>query len=411
MQPERQLLWKSSKVFAPDFPRNSSDDGIIQAPRRNREQFCSSLSAASSESNPGYYSVYSFPRGHPKDGAIPKVDCIFIDLDVTCDEYQPNPDKAGYCTDFSAWVNDMSALLARTRMIADAILDAEQEDYFRATLSGHKGVHLYLDFPVISPQNGDLGQFKNGLKSYGESIMDWLDQIAGGVNIQPWVDVDGSDLARLARHPNTRHHGAKQDGGERWCVPVTIEELSNVGTDEYLEYTGSPRWPDIERRPKQSAHDKAVQNIRSASSSDYSSETRSQKMKTARGALKSYRDSEHVNSDMTLDDVLFLVENKPCFKAFRERDDAYKYGSESRTMELSIMGRLLSMGTPVDVIHEFFGQIPGYDEDTTDEIIGDLLARNNEYGEFNCETILANAPRFCLGSECSVYNGNPELQK
>jgi len=406
MDAER-ALWKASTVFAPDFPRRCSDDGTIQTPRNNRAEFVDALKRASETDMPGYYSVYSFPRGEPKDGNIPHVDCIFIDLDVEGDAYDPN----GGNTDFGAWRRDMSALLARARMIADAIIEAEQEDHFRVTLSGHKGLHLYLDFPMVSPENGEFGQFKNGLAEYGETVMDWLDSIAGGVNIDPWVDVDASDLARLARHPNTRHHGAAYDDEERWCVPITVEELADLHWEDYLDYTSAPRWPDgYERNPSESAGQKVVQHIRNAATS--SRRSRGSRSSYDPGAVKAYK--EESNDDIELEDVLFLTSNKPCIKAFRQRDDAYNYGESSRAMELNIMGRFIEMDVPIEVMHEFFEPIPGYDEDFTQHLIEDLIGRG--YKEFNCENIVGTeetpgrAPQFCLKENCGVYQRADDLE-
>ena len=374
----------------------------MQAERRTRAEFCDALEGARDHEMPGYYSVYSFPRGHSQDGNIPKVDCIFIDLDVDGGDYDP---KNGQ-TEFDAWERDMSALLARARMIAKAILDGGEEQHFRATLSGHKGLHLYLDFPTVAPSNGDFGQFKSGLKEYGEQVMEWLDSTAGGVNIDPWVDVDASDLGRLARHPNTIHHGAAYDDQTRWCVPITVEELSTLTIDDYLSVTQGPRWPDgYERNPSTSAGDKVVQAIRNASAST----------QTGRGsgssfdytAIKKY--DETTNKDIELEDVTFITANKPCVQAFAERDDAFDHGNASHTMEISIIATLVEKNVPRDVIHEFFEQIPGYEENYTDRQIDKIVGR--EYKKFNCENIAERAPQFCLGNSCSVYKRSDDIQK
>jgi hypothetical protein len=396
-----KALWKASGVFAPDYPRQSSNGYTIQDERHSRVEFCQALEEARDNEMPGYYSVYSFPRGHSRDGNIPKVDCIFIDLDVS-DEYDPKNDK----TDFGAWRRDMSALLARARMMASAIIDGGQEQHFRATLSGHKGLHLYLDFPTIAPSNGDFGQFKNGLKEYGEQVMSWLDSTAGGVNIDPWVDVDASDLGRLARHPNTIHHGAAYDDVTRWCVPITVAELADMTVDDYLDLTEGPRWPDgYVRNPSESAGDKVVQAIRNASASTNTSHGRGSTFDYA--AVEQY--DEEAKDDIELSDIGFLTANKPCIEAFADRDDAFDHGNASHTMEISIIANFVEMGVPRDVIHEFFAQIPGYREDYTDEQIDKIIGR--DYKQFNCENIANRAPQFCLGSNCSVYNRSDDIQK
>lgn len=400
--------WEASKVFAPGYPRQSSNGYTIQAERENRTEFCEALDGAVYNEMPGYYSVYSFPRGHSGDGNIPKVDCIFIDLDVKGDDYDPNNGK----TSFDAWRREMSALLARARMIANAILDAGEASNFRVTLSGHKGLHIYLDFPTISPANGTFGEFKAGLKEYGELVMSWLDSTAGGINIDPWVDVDASDLGRLARHPNTIHHGAAYDEETRWCVPITVKELSELRVDDYLDFTKEPRWIDgYQRHPSESAGDKVVQAIRNATTSHRSVGRGST---YDHGAVKAYDDN--ANEDIEVDDLAFLTSNKPCIASddpditsFKDRDDAFDHGNASHAMEISIIGRFVEMDVPRDVIHKFFSQIPGYREDYTDEQIDKIIGR--EYKEFNCQSIANRAPMFCLAEQCSVYNRSDDIQK
>lgn len=423
-----ELLWKATAVFAPDGPRQSSDRHTIQASRKNRARLQSSLQQARDHEMPGYYSVYSFPRGHSQQGNIPKVDCIFIDLDVDGNDYVPTHGKTG----FDAWRRDMSALLARARMIASAILDQGMEAHFRATLSGHKGLHLYLDFPTISTANGDFQQFKNGLKQYSGDVMEWLDSAAGGVNIDPWVDVDASDLGRLARHPNTINHGAAYDETTRWCVPITISELSELKVEDYLELTEGPRWIDgYQRTPSESAGNKVVQAIRNASGARKS---RSSSNSTLNKKLVDYYDRklddkwygddlselsqnqrdliddlDPENSDIELEDIPFLTANKPCISAFRDGNDSFNHGNASHLMEMSVIARLVDLSVPREVIHDFLSEIPGYEEGYTDEQIDKVIGR--DYGEFNCSKIANRAPMFCLGSDCKLYNRSPDIQK
>ena len=420
-----KALWKASGVFAPDYPRQSSSSQTMQVSRWTRGEFCRALGEARDNGMPGYYSVYSFPRGHSRDGNIPKVDCIFIDLDVSGGDYNPTEGQ----TDFDAWERDMSALLARARMIAQAIIDGGQEQHFRVVLSGHKGLHLYLDFPTISPGNGDFGQFKSGLKQYGERVMSWLDSTAGGINIKPWVDVDASDLGRLARHPNTIHHSAAYDDVTRWCVPITVNELADLRVEDYLDLTQGPRWPDgYERNPSTSAGDKVVQAIRNATASN-----RTGSGSTYNSDLIDYYDHElddrwygdtsdleqnekelisdlePANGDIELEDIDFLTANYPCITAFRNRDDAFEHENASHTMEISIIGKFVEMGVPREVIHKFFAQIPGYREEYTDEQVNKIIGR--EYKSFNCATIADRAPTFCLGKRCPVYERSEDIQK
>jgi hypothetical protein len=397
-----KALWQTSGVFAPDYPRQSSSGRTIQDKRWSRIKLCEALEAAVNGGMPGYYSVYSFPRGHSRDGNIPKVDCIFIDLDVEGESYDPNNGE----TDFGDWKRDMSALLTRARMIASAIVEEGQEDHFRVVLSGHKGLHLYLDFPTIAANNGDFSQFKSGLSAYGEQVMSWLETAAGGVNIEPWVDVDASDLGRLARHPNTLHHGAKYDDEERWCVPITVKELSELHVSDYLDLTKEPRTINQKRVPSESAGNKVVQAIRNARPDQYNSPS-GVKGEINYAKLDDYEEQE--NEDITLDDINFLTSNKPCIAAFRERDDAYDHGNASHFMELNIIARLVEMKAPREVIHDFFSEIPGYREAITDEQIDKIIAR--QYSEFNCGNIANQAPQFCLGEDCAVYQRSDDIQK
>jgi hypothetical protein len=414
-----KAVWETSGVFAPGYPRHSSGPNTIQANRRSRSDLCDALRGASDAGMPGYYSVYSFPRGHSKNDNIPKVDCIFIDLDIEGDEYDPDEDSDDYDVSFQAWRRDMTALLARARMLGDAIIESEVTEAFRVVLSGHKGLHLYLDFPTISPVNGTFREFKAGLKGYGESVMSWLDSAAGGVNIGPWVDVDASDLGRLARHPNTIHHGAKYDTETRWCVPITVEELSELTIQQYLDLTSGPRLPaSYRRQPSESAGDKVVQAIRNATTggqrsagaaSSYSERKVQEYDEGEQGARYDNSDQFVRNDDIEVSDIEFLTANYPCIAAFVNRDDAYDHDNESHLMEINVIGKLAELGVPREVMHEYLSEIPGYSEEKTDEQIDTVLGRTHR--SFNCETIADRAPRFCLGPKCAVYRQEGDIQK
>jgi hypothetical protein len=393
-------VWRASGVYAPDYPRQSSGGQKFQASRSNRVSFADSLQRAIEKEMPGYYSVYSFPNGHSRDGNIPNVDCIFIDLDLDGDSYDPKNGETG----FEAWRRDMSALLSRARMIARAIIDGDQAEHFRVTLSGHKGLHLYLDFPAIGPNNGTFEQFKNGLKEYGEQVMTWLNDAAGGVNIEPWVDVDASDLGRLARHPNTINHGAKYDSVDRWCVPVTMSELADLHVDDYLELTREPRWSDgFHRVPSTTAGEKVTQAIRTAATD--SSPSRGRTSTVDYSNVDTYEENE----DIELEDIPFITANYPCIQEFAKREDAWDHGNASHLMEVNVIGKLIELNVPRDVIHEFFEQIPGYSEQITDNQIDQILAR--EYKSFNCSKLAAQAKTFCLGEDCTVYQKYDDIQK
>jgi hypothetical protein len=366
-----------------------------------------SLMDAMEEDKPGFISTYSFPRGHTDDGNnIPEVNTIFVDFDIPPDsEYRNDPSSS-----LDAWKRSMSDLLIRVQMVADALVDSGKSEHWRASLSGHKGVHLFFDFDAIHPGNGSYTQFTSGINKYGDEMIDQLDEIAGGINIEPWVDVDSSDLARLVRMPNTRHPGAKHVD-ESWCVPVSIKELQTIGVQKYLELTSGPReLPESCTRVPSSEATKeiSVEYIRSASggSSSTSSSSSTGSIKD-RGQLKEYR--KQANNKISVSDIPFLVSNKPCIMEFVKRDDSYNYGIQSRTMEIQVMKELTTKNVPIDVIVNFFRPIDGWNERETRDLVEDLISRYN--GPFTCKNIWEDAPEFCVAmnnGNCTVYDRNAE---
>jgi len=395
MKRETQLLWEASKTWCPDFPRRASNAHSIQAQVTNRGELVTSLRDAGKSGNPGYVSTYSFPRGHTDEGNVPNIDSIFIDFDIPSDrEYR----ETGT---LEAWKRDMSALLVRSKMVARALIDANLGKHWRWSLSGHKGLHGFLDFPTLSPDEGSFRQFKNGLSDYSEGLVKQLNELSGGVDIEPWLDVDSSDLARLVRHPNTRHHGVKHVASNRWCVPISTRELASLDDpNDYLTLTSGPREiPEGgERNPSENAGRTVAQYVRNASGSETRAGTGSTVY--SRAAVENYK--EESNEKIGIGDLKFLTANKPCIWAFRERDDAYDHGSASRTMEIGVIKELTNKNVPIDVMVEFFEAIPGFDEDYSRNLIEDIIGR--QYGPLKCENIIRNADQFCLGSSCSLYD-------
>jgi hypothetical protein len=164
---------------------------------------------------------------------VPKIDTLFFDLDIPKGEGEYDPQSGGKTQN---WKRDMSKLLVRARMIAQVIQDAGLADHMRVSYSGHKGIHLYIDFPALAPTLGPLQQYKNGIDAYATELMDFLAEEAG-VEIHRWVDVNSHDLGRLARHPNTPHHGAQHVNWTPYCVAGTVEELASMRSDTYPEWT------------------------------------------------------------------------------------------------------------------------------------------------------------------------------
>lgn len=407
MNSHERILWETSKVVCPEVspeqPRQASNDRKYQEKVINRFQLVSNLLDAMENGMPGFVSTYSFPRGHTDDGQnIPEINTIFVDFDIPSDSEYREKDRS-----LNAWKRSMSDLLIRVQMVAESLIESGKADHWRASLSGHKGVHLFFDFDPIHPDNGSYEQFRNGLKQYGDEMIEQLDEISGGINIDPWVDVDSSDLARLVRHPNTIHPGAKHIE-ERWCVPVTIEELVDMTPDRYLELTSGPREiPEgYQRVPsKEATKEIAVQYIREAGGRSSTSSPTSTKKSPAN--IAKYQSNS--NDKISVSDIPFLVSNKPCIMAFVERDDSYRYGNQSRTMEIQVMKELIKKKAPIDVIVNFFRPIDGWDESETRGLVEDLISRYD--GPFTCKNVWEEAPEFCVamnGESCKVYDQRDE---
>lgn len=386
------LLRDASDVWAPSFPRNTVDARIRQHTVESRTELVDALSAVSGK-GPGYVSTYAFPRGHSKDGEIPQIDTLMFDLDV--------PNSKEYTEgDIGAWKRDLSNLLARVRMVARFLVDSGMDDHWRGSLSGFKGVHLYLDFPAIAPDEGSHNQFKRGLGQYADELISYIESETH-VTLADWVDVDSSDLGRLTRHPNTIHTGATAFfDDERYCVPVSLRELTTITPDDYVELTKHPRPvpDDCQRNPSGVAHDIITQYVRTATERDHSPLSRS----TGRtGSVSGYTDREN-HLIKTKADVAFIMTNKPCVMAFFDREDAFHHGYASHKFEMFVIDELTNKNVPIEVIVDLFRELPGFDEEYTRTRIADVIAYNYQ-NRFSCETIWADADTFCLGEVCHLY--------
>lgn len=407
-----RLIHEVSKSWcpqvSPEYPRRASNATSYQDEVINRFQLVSSLLDAQDSEKPGFVSTYSFPRGHTDDGQnIPEIDTIFVDFDIPADSEYRRKDHT-----LDAWKRSMSDLLVRVNLVAESLLESGKAKHWRASLSGHKGVHLFFDFDPIHPSNGTYAQFKNALSDYGEQMIGRLDEISGGINIDPWVDVDSSDLARLVRHPNTVHPSAKHVE-ESWCVPVTLTELADLTPDEYLELTSGPREvPDSATRfPSSAGTEELSLRVRNAAGRDTSSGGMPGQP-TARNPKRISEYQEAVNENISVSDIPLLVGNKPCIMAFVERDDSYQYGHQSRVMEIQVMKELIQKRAPVDVIVNFFRPIDGWDEQETRALVDDLISRYD--GPFTCTNVWNDAPEFCVAmhdGECNVYDRTNEITK
>lgn len=397
-----RLLWEASKIWHPEVSENNpcraSNATTFQEDVTNRYELVTNLLAAMEAGKPGFVSTYSFPRGHTDDGQnIPEINTIFVDFDIPANSEYREKDHS-----LNAWKRSMSDLLIRVQMVADTLLESGKAKHWRATLSGHKGVHLFFDFDPVHPNNGSYSQFRNGLGEYGDGMIDQLDEISGGINIEPWVDVDSSDLARLVRHPNTRHPDAKHVE-ESWCVPVSIEELSEMTPEKYLELTSGPREipESFERVPSSEATEELELKIRNAGGRSYGSGGGTSVKDPAK--VSEYEDN--VNENIKVSDIPLLVSDKPCIMTFVERNDSYQYGMQSRTMEIQIMKELIQKQTPIEVIVNFFRPVDGWNESDTRDLVEDLISRYD--GPFVCQNVWENASEFCVAmndGSCAIYD-------
>jgi len=394
-------------AWTPDFPRRSTYEGSPrQTEARSRVELIDNLTAAAENSGPSYTSVYSFPEGHSQDGNIPKIDTVFFDLDIPTGEGEYDPQSGGKTEN---WRRDMSKLLVRARMIAKVILDEGLAEHFRVAYSGHKGIHLYVDFPTLDYDLGVLQQYKNGIQQYAENMTDFFAD-AAGIEIQRWVDVTSHDMGRLARHPNTPHHGAKHVDWTPYCVAGSVEELASMTPEKYLEYTREPReLPDgAMRSPSERAKEVITEHVTSASATSSVAKPGDTKYRNDE-VLEKYRSAS--NDDITVDTIKnLLVKNKPCINAWLERDDAYSHGAASREMEINVIKELAKHEVPIDTMVELFSEIPRFDEDYSRSLIKDVIARYHP-SAFVCRNVVNQAPQFCKGSECHIFQRSDDLEK
>lgn len=381
-------------VWCPTFPRRAT---TRQRWAYDGEQVAEYLTGDRIDrDNHPHISVYGFPDGHPKDGNVPVVDTFFIDFDI--------PDSGEYRgsdPDPQAWYRDMSALLTRVRAVAKLLVREGRGQNFRAALSGHKGVHLFLDFESIDIPDATVGQYQNGMMNYLSELIAYLEKETG-MSLEKWLDVDSSDLSKLCRLPNTVHPGASHAFGEnRYCVPVSLKELSTIKPSDYVKLTRNPRMIDesYSRNPSTTANEVLTQYILDSASSN-----RGPSRTADRNARSIEEYEQEANDDIELSDIQFLTSNKPCVWEFHKRDDKFNHGGASHAMELNVIAHLVNKKVPIDVILEFFDTVPDYEEGVTLERIQTVLQR--DYNEFSCETIWQKADSFCLGDDCQIYRDN-----
>jgi hypothetical protein len=361
-----------------------------------------------------FISTYSFPRGHTKDGEVPEIDRIFFDFDVPDDgEYRSGNRKQ------TAWARDMSRLLVRTRKVARYLLESDAPGAWQVALSGHKGVHLDLTFPPVSVENGSYDQFRQGMDTFADVVIDRIAEKTGLPDLDMYMDVSSADLGRLRRVPNTKHLGASESFGEdRFCVPVTLAELAKIGPAEYIALTQKRRavTKTMRSRPNEAAHDVLVQHIRNSSPVASQSGSGLRQSRIDRTRIQKYVERQNENIDV--DDLELVLTRTPCIQAFIERDDAFSHRSASHLMEMFAITHMMEKRVPIEVEYDdpetkkypriiggtmvdFFRQHDGFDKDYTCQQIEQYIGR--AYKPVNCEGIWQNADQFCLGPACDIY--------
>ncbi|TQQ81893.1 hypothetical protein [Halonotius roseus] len=342
-----------------------------------------------------FISTYSFPEGHTKNGNIPRVDRLFIDFDV--------PDTGEYRSGVGredAWIRDMSALLVRVRTVATVLLGGSNPASWQASLSGHKGIHLDLVFPPISTQNGTFQQFQNGMTTYANLIETYLSRETEIGDLDAYIDVSSADLGRLRRVPNTLHYGATEAFGEdRFCVPVTLGELSRLKPAEYMTLTRSRRsiTPGMKPTPNEKAGELLAQQIRVAAKGTGQSSHSHRSSTRDRALIAAYQAAE--NEKIGVDDIGFILSDRPCVAAFVNRDDAFAHDSASHLMEMKAITEMMRNRVPIAVMVAFFAQANGFNEAYTRGQIEKFIAR--DYEPVGCAKMWERADEFCL-SNCQI---------
>lgn len=398
------LIAEALQTWAPTYPRR------VGRQQKWTNNFSETTRILLDEEGTGsgrpFVSTYSFPRGHTKENEIPRIDTLFIDFDFDDGEYVRGSG------DREAWRRDMSHLLVRARKVASVIASGDRTSAWRASLSGHKGVHLFLDFEALDSELGDFQQYVHGLSEYADALVTQLAEASGMSDLDEYVDVTSGDLGRLCRAPNTRHRAASESFDEaRYCVPVSITELTEITPETYEQLTQSPREPPDERRsPSSHATEIIEQHIREATPTrSYGSGQRASSVDWSR--VKEYRAQS--NDALTLDDVRFLTSNYPCVWEFHEREDKFEYGNQSHEMETHCIAVLLQNNIPINVIKEFFATSPDYDEQYTEERIRELIAR--DFNPYSTRKLLRRAPEFCGYDWCkrcqNVLQDDAELRQ
>lgn len=360
------LLRDAVGEWCPSFPRRVTQSQVWVSDSQQ------AVEALYHTTGPGFTSVNCYPEGMPNAGHVPRIESVFFDFDVPSDGLYGRPESSGEANPVS-WAMDLQPLLDAVSDIVRALEKHEIIEYWRFALSGHKGVHFFIDFDALPTDMGDPHQYRAGIDRYVTELIALMeDEI--GYSLSKWFDVDSSDLARLTRVPNTLHPSATRLFAEsRYCVAVTPDELTDMTPGEYARLTRSPRLIPAEARRTESTNARRLltQFIAEASprhrgAGSYVSPT----------TVTEYdrNANEHIQLTDSSPSIQSILMRLPELWFWRERQDAFLHGAESHFFEFAVIQEMVSQNVPRETMLEYFRPIPGYDETFTRDRIATVIS-------------------------------------
>jgi hypothetical protein len=148
--------------------------------------------------------------------------------------------------------------------------------------------------------------------------------------------------------------------------------------------------------PNEQAGEVLTQRVRNAPTSARRSTTGST---VNRGRIEQYEQT--ANDSIGVDDLPFVLSDRPCVLAFVEREDAFNHRSASHLMEMKCITEMMAKAVPIETMVAFFEQAPGFEEDYTRDRIEQYISRG--YKPVSCDKIWQQADQFCLQSGCQIW--------
>lgn len=379
---KQYLIRDALSVWCPTFPRR------VTAYQATATTEVEALGILRSNPNDGFVSVNTFTNGHTSEGNVPGINTLFIDFDIPKDGYYGAPDNAGEASVVS-WSMDLQRLLDATSDVVRVLEAYDIVRHWRFSLSGHKGIHLFVDFNELPYDMGEVHQYRAGIDRYLTELIALIESEID-YSLAEWIDVDSSDMARLTRLPNTLHPKATNFFGEsRYCVAVTPDELKDMTPGEYVRLTQSPRLiPEACRRdPSTNARRKLIEYIAGASPRE-----RGQFTSVNPTTVTQY---DREANELSLPDVRsFMLTRVGEMWSWRNREDAFLHGAESHFFEFAVIQEMVSRNVPRETMLEFFRPMHGFDEQFTRDRIATIISQGyqNPVGysklKSNCPTFL-----------------------